>query len=175
MAAAAQAFNAWLESWVAHDFPTFRARSREVSAQSWATIRSTMVCDLDGHDEPWLKVFVRHPAVGSVMGWPSDVLLLPVFQQLLCSLPVLAVATVLGMGEMEHYDRSLRRVIRQRCMAVQMGSKQLKLVRGDNAPGRVAAGLLSLPDGDANASVETRLTLNPLHLELVVEAQSGGQ
>ena len=45
--------------------------------QSWAFIRGTMVRDSDGHDEPWLKVFVVLPAVGSVMGWPGDVL--PVF------------------------------------------------------------------------------------------------
>ena len=84
MAAVAQAFTRWIESWVAQDFPTFRARSREVSAQSWATIRGTMVCNPDGHDEPWLKVFVGHPATGSIMGWPSDVL--SVFLQPLCSL-----------------------------------------------------------------------------------------
>ena len=35
--------------------------------------------------------------------------------------------------------------------------------------------LLSLPDGDDNASAEARLTSDPVHLEPVVEAQSGGQ
>ena len=44
-AAAAQAFSQWIKSWVAQDLPTFRARSSEVSAQSWATIRGTMVRD----------------------------------------------------------------------------------------------------------------------------------
>ena len=97
MAAEAQAFSKWIESWLPQDFTTFRARSREVSAHSRATIRGTMVCNPDGHDEPWLKVFVGHPAIGSIMGPPSDVL--PVFQEPLCSLPVLAVTTVLGMGE----------------------------------------------------------------------------
>ena len=99
----------------------------EVSAPSRATIRGTMVCHPDGHDEPWLKVFVGHPAAGSIMGWPSDVL--PVFQQPLCSLPVLAVAAVLGMGELWLYDWQLRR----------------------DAPGCVTAVLLSLPDGDDSA------------------------
>ena len=131
MAAAVQAFSAWLEYWVAQDFATFRARPREVSTPLWTTIRGTMVRNSDGHDEPWLKVFVGHPAVGSVMGWPGDVL--PVFQRPLCSLPVLAVATVLGMGKRWLYDRRLRRVIPvatgQRCMAVLVGSKQVKLIQ----------------------------------------------
>ena len=39
-----------------------------MSAQSWATIRGTMVRDSAGHDEPWLKGFVSHPAVGSNHG-----------------------------------------------------------------------------------------------------------
>ena len=43
------------------------------------------------------------------MGWHGGVL--PVFQQPLLSLPVLAVATVLHMGELWLYDRRLRRVI----------------------------------------------------------------
>ena len=151
MAAEAQAFSKWIESWVAQDFATFRARSREVSAQSWATIRGTLVPH--GHDQPWLKVFVSHPPVGSIMGWPSDVL--PVFQQPLCSLPFLAVATVLGMGELWLHDRHMLRVVpvaeRQRCMAVLVGSKHLARIQGDNAPGRITAVLLSLPDGDGNA------------------------
>ena len=77
-AAAAQAFSKWIESWVAQDFTTFQARSREVSAQSWATIRGTMERNPDVYDEPWLKVFVSDHAVGSIMRWPSDVL--PVLQ-----------------------------------------------------------------------------------------------
>ena len=55
-----------------------------MSAQSGATIRGTMVRNSDGHNKPWLKVFVGLTAVGSVMGWPGDVL--PVFQHPLCSL-----------------------------------------------------------------------------------------
>ena len=144
---------------MAQDFATFRARSREVSAQSRATIRGTMVRNPDGHDEPWLKVVVGHPVVGSVMGWPGDIL--PVFQQPLCSLPVLAVATVLGMGELWLYDRQLRRVIPvaqgQRCMAVLVGSKHLARLQGDDAPSCVTAVLLSLPDEDDNVSTKPTL------------------
>ena len=75
MAAAAQAFSDCIESWVAQDFATFLARSHEGSAQSWATIHDTIVRNPHGHEEPWLKVFLGHPAAGSIMGWPSDVLL----------------------------------------------------------------------------------------------------
>ena len=177
MAAAAQTFGQWIESWVAQGFPTFRVRSHEVSAQSWATIRGTMVRDSDGHDVPWLKVFVGHPAVGSIMGWRREVL--PVFQQPLCSLPVLAVATVLDVGELWLYDRQLRSVVPvaegQTCMAVRVGSKQLARIQGDDAPGRITEVLLLLPDGDDNASPDARHTLDTLDLEPVVEAQSGGQ
>ena len=166
-----------MEAWLAQDFPRFRARSREVSAQSSATIRGTMVRNSDGHEEPWLKVFVGHPAVGSIMGLPREVL--PVFQQPLCSLPVLAVATLLDVGELWLYDRQLRRVVPvvegQKCMAVLVGSKHLARIQGDGAPGRITEVLLSLPDGDDNASADTRHTLGTLDLELVVEAQSGGQ
>ena len=56
-----------------------------------------------------------------------------------------------------------------------MGSKQLELVQREDAPGRVAAMLLSLPAGDYNGSVEARLTLDPLHQEALVEAHSRGQ
>ena len=87
------------------------------------------------------------------MGWPSDVL--PVFQQLLCSLPVLAVAIVLDAGEVWLYDRQLRRVVPvaegQRCMAVLVGSKHLARIQEDDASGRVKAVLLSLPEGHDNA------------------------
>ena len=61
-----------------------------MSAQSWATIRGTMVRDPDGRDEPWLKVFASLPAVGNIMGCPGEVL--AVFEPPLCPLPVLAVA-----------------------------------------------------------------------------------
>ena len=115
--------------------------------------------------------------VESIIGWPSDVL--PVFEQPLCSLPVLAVATVLGMGELWLYDRQLRRVVRvagdQRYMAVLVGSTPLARIEGDNAPGRFTAVILSLLDGEDNASADTRHTLDTLDLEPVVEAHSGGQ
>ena len=55
MAAAAVAFNTWLESWVTRDYGAFYARSKELSEQLWPTIRGTMVRDPDRHDEPWLK------------------------------------------------------------------------------------------------------------------------
>ena len=136
-----------------------------------------MVRDPDGHDEPWLKVFVGHPAVGSIMGWPREVL--PIFQQPLCSLPVLAVATVLDVGELWLYDRQLRRVVPvaegQKCMAVLVGSEHLTRIQGDDAPGRITEVLLSLLDGDDNASASARHTLDTLDLEPAVEAQSGGQ
>ena len=120
MATAAQAFSAWIESWVAQYFATFRARFREVSVQSCATIRGAMVRNPEGHNQPWLKVFVARPAVGSITRSPGDVLL--VFQRPLCSLPVMAVATGLGMGELWLHYRRRRRVVPvaegQRCMAV---------------------------------------------------------
>ena len=56
-----------------------------------------------------------------------------------------------------------------------MWPEQLALVHGDDVGGRVVALLLSLPDADDGVSVEARLTLDPLHLEPVVEAHSGGQ
>ena len=111
------------------------------------------------------------------MGWPSDVL--PVLQQLLCSLPVLAVAIVLDAGEVWLYDRQLRRVVPvaegQRCMAVLVGSKHLARIQEDDASGGVKAVLLSLPEGHDNASADTRHTLDTLDLEPVVEAQPGRQ
>ena len=48
MAAVAQAFSQWIESWMTRDYPAFRERSRVVSAQSWATVRGTMVRGPDG-------------------------------------------------------------------------------------------------------------------------------
>ena len=96
MAAVAQAFSEWVKSWIAQDCPTFRERSRTVSAQSWATVRGTMVRGSDAPREPSLQVFVDHPPVRNIMGWPREVL--PVLQKPLCSLPVLAVATVLDGG-----------------------------------------------------------------------------
>ena len=116
-----------MECLVAQDFAAFRERSRTVSAPSWATIRGTMVREGDGHCEPWLQVFANHPAVGNIMGSPRE--LLPVLQQPLCSLLVLALATVLAVGRLWLYDRCLRRIIPvaegQRSMAVLIGFKQL--------------------------------------------------
>ena len=59
-----------------------------------------------GKSDPWLQVYANHPAVGNVMGWPREVL--PVLQQPLCSLPILAVAVVLDVGTLWLYDRQLR-------------------------------------------------------------------
>ena len=106
MAAVAKAFSQWIGSWVARDFPAFREWSRVVSAQSWAMVRGTMVRGPYGQSDLWLQVYADHPPVGNVMGWPREVL--PVFQQPLCSLPVLAVAVVLDVGTLWLYDRQLR-------------------------------------------------------------------
>ena len=77
---------------------------------------------------------------------------------------------LLGLGTRKRVptaDRSIH-------TPVLVGLEQLALAQGDVVPGRVAA-VLSLPDGDDNASAEAHLTLNPLNLEPVVKAQSGGQ
>ena len=55
-------------------------------------------------------------------------------------------------------------------MVVLVWAQQLVLLQGDNALGRVAAVLLSLPDRDDSALVDAHLTLDPLQLEPVVEA-----
>ena len=174
MAAVAQAFS---ESWVVQDYPVFRERSRMVSAQSWATVRGTMVRSRDGRSQPWLQVFTDHPAVGNVTGWPHEVL--PVLHQPLCNLPVLAVATMLDVGAMWPYDRQLRRVIPattgQRSMAVLVGSKQLARIKGDDAEGHVTEVLLSLPEGDDNVAADARHMLDALGLGAVVKARSGEQ
>ena len=78
MAAVAQAFSQWIEFSMPRDYSMFRKRPRTVSAQSWATIRCTMVLGSDRQGEPWLQVFAIHPAVGNIMGWPREVL--PVLQ-----------------------------------------------------------------------------------------------
>ena len=172
MAAAAHTFSQWIESSVAQAFPAFRERSCTVSAQSWATIRGTMVRDRDGRGEPWLKVFASHRAVQNIMGWPREVL--PVFQQPLCSLPILALATVLHLGTLWLYDQPLQRIVLvvegQRSMAVPVGSKQLARIQGDDAPGPVTEVLLSLPERDTNVAVDTRHTLDTLDPGPVVEA-----
>ena len=125
MVAVAQAFSQWIGSWVARDITAFREWSRLVSAQLWALVCGTMVRSPDGQSDPWLQVYANHPAVGNVMGLPREVL--PVLQQPLCSLPVLAVAIVLDVGTLWMYDRQLRRAIpavtERRSLAVLVGSK----------------------------------------------------
>ena len=111
------------------------------------------------------------------MGWPCEVL--PVFQQPLCNLPILAVAVVLGVGALWLYDRQLQGVIpavtERRSMAVLVGSKQLARVQGDNAQGHVTEDMFSLPEGDDNLAADARHTLDTLGLMAVVEAPAGGQ
>ena len=175
-ATAAQAFGQWIESWVARDYPAFQERSRTVCAHSWATIRGTMVRDLDGHGEPWLQLFANHLAVGNIIGWPRAVL--PVLQQPLCSLPILAMANVLAGGVLWLYDQQPQRISPvaegQRSMVVLVGSKQLARMQGDDAKGRIAEVLLYLPEGDDNVAAHARHTLDALGLEPLVEAWSGG-
>ena len=131
----------------------------------------------DGQSVPWLQVYANHPAVGNVMGWPREVL--PVLQQPLCSLPVLAVAVVLDVGTLWLYDRQLRRAVpavaEQRSMAVLVGSKQLARVQGDDAQGHVTEAMFSLPEGDDHVAADARHTLDTLGLEAVIEARAGGQ
>ena len=73
--------------------------------------------------------------MGNIIGWPREEL--PVFQQPLCSLPVVAVTVVLDVGALWLYDRQLRRVIpalaERRSMAVLVDSKQLARIQGDDA------------------------------------------
>ena len=177
MAAVAQAFSQWIGSWVARDIPAFREWSRVVSAQSWATVRGTVVRDLDGQNDSWLQVYTNHPAVGNVMGRPREVL--PVFQQPLCGLPILAVAVVLDVGTLWLYHRQLRRAIPavtgRRSMAVLVGSKQVARVQGDDAQGHVTEAMFSLPEGDEHVAADARHTLATLGLEAIVEARAGGQ
>ena len=123
----------------------------------------------------WLQAIVLSRT--NIMGWPREVP--PVCQQPLCSLPVLAVATVLDVGELWLYDQQLRRVVPvaegPRCMAVLVGFKQLARIPGDDVPRRVTEVMLSLPNGDDNLAADARHTLDTLDLGPVVEAQSGGQ
>ena len=111
------------------------------------------------------------------MGWPREVLL--VFQQPLCSLPVLAVAVVLDVGALWLCDRQLRRITpavsERRSMAVLVGPKQLARIQGDDAQCYVTEAMFSLPQGDDNVAADARHTLNTLGLAAVVEARSGGQ
>ena len=111
------------------------------------------------------------------MGWPREVL--PVLQQPLCSLPVLAVAVVLDVGTLCPYDRQLRRAIpavtEQRSMAVLVGSKQLARVQGDDAQAHVTEAMLSPPEGDEHVAANACHTLDTLGLAAVIEARAGGQ
>ena len=177
MAAVAQAFSQWIRSWVARDITAFREWSRVVSAQSWALVHGTMVRSPDGQSDPWLQVYANHPALGNVMGWPREVL--PVFQQPLCSLPILAVAVVLDVGTLWLNDRQLRRAIpavtERRSMAVLVGSKQLARVQGDDAQGHVTEAMFSLPQGDDHVAADARHYLDTLGLAAVIEARAGGQ
>ena len=104
---------------------------------------------------------------------------LPVFQQPLCSLPIMAVAVVLDVGTFWLYDRQLRRIIPavtgRRSMAVLAGSKQLARVQGDHAQGHVTEAMISLPEGDKHVAADARHTLDTLGLEAVVEARAEGQ
>ena len=177
MAAVAQAFGQWISFWVARDIRTIREWSRVVSAQSWAQVRGIMVRSPDGKSDPWLQVYANHPAVGNVMGWPREVL--PVLQQPLCSLPILAVAVVLDVGMLWLYDRQLRRAIpavtEQRSMAVLVGSNQLARVQGDNAQDHVTEAMFPLPEGDDHVAADARHTLDTLGLAAVIEARTGGR
>ena len=163
MAAVAQAFSQLVGSWVARDITAFREWSCVVSAQSWALVRGTMVRSPDGQSDPWLQVYANHPAVGNVMGWPREVL--PVLQQPLCSLPILAVAVVLDVGTLWLYDRQLQRAIpavtERRSMAVLVGSKQLARVQGNNAQGHITEAMFSLPEGEDHVAAIPVKPLTP--------------
>ena len=62
----------------------------------------------------------------------------------------------------------------QRCMGVNVGSKHLARIQGDDAPRHVTAVLLWLPDGDDSASAYAHHTLDTLDLEPVDEGQLVG-
>ena len=136
-----------------------------------------MVRGPDGQSDSWLQVYTNHPAVGNVMGWPREGL--PVLQQPLCGLPILAVAIVLDVGTLWPYDRQLRRAIpavaERRSMAVLVGSKQLARVQGDDAQSRVTDAMFFLPERDDHVAADARHTLDALGLAAVVEARAGGQ
>ena len=176
MAAVLQAFSRWIGSWMTRYYPAFRAWCRVVSAWSWAMVRGTMVRGPDGQSHSSLQVYADHPAVGNIIGWPQEVLL--VFQQPLCNLPVLAVAVVLDVGTLWVYDRQLRRVIpamtERPSMAVFVGSKELARLQGDDAQGHVTEAMFSLPERDDNVAADARHTLDTLGLATVVEARTEG-
>ena len=63
----------------------------------------------------------------------------------------------------------------QRCRVVEVRSKRLARIHGHDAPGPVKAVLLSLPEGDDNASAHARQMLDTLDIRPVVGAQSRGR
>ena len=144
-----------------------------MSAQSWATIHGTMVSDSGGQGEPWLQVCVSHGALANIMGWAREVL--PVLEQPLFSLPVLAVATVLDVGALWLYDRMLQAITPvaegQRSMVIQVGPKQLARIQRDDALGRITEVLLSLPEGEDKVAADARHMLDALDLKPLVEAR----
>ena len=177
MSAVAQVFSQWIGSWMARDFPAYREWSGMVSAQSRPLVTGTLMRGPDSQSDPWLQAYAEHPAVGSVMGWPREVL--PVLQQPLCSLPVVAVAVVLDVATLWLYDRQLGRAIpavtERRSMAVFVGAKQLARVRANDALGHVTEAMFCVPEGDDHLAANARHTLDTLGLMAVVEARAGGQ
>ena len=65
MAAVAQAFSQWIGSGMTRDYRAFQDWSRVVLAQSWATVRGTMVRGPDGQSESWLQVYADRPLWGT--------------------------------------------------------------------------------------------------------------
>ena len=130
--------------------------------------------DSDCNDRPWLETFIGHPAVGGILGWPDSLLL--VFQRPLCSLPVLAVAMALNVGELWLHDRWVRRVAPvaggPRCLAALVWPKPPALLQGGEVHGHVIAVMVTLPSGSYDESAEARLALDPMQLEPVVDARS---
>ena len=103
------------------------------------------------------------------MGWPREVL--PVLQQPLCSLPVLAVATVLDVGALWLYDLRLQRIIPvaegQTTHGCSGGVQAACADPGGRRTGSITEVLLSLPEGDDNVATNARHTLDALDLEPV--------
>ena len=86
---------------------------------------------------------------------------------------------VLNVKERWRYDPQAWRVAPVAggpgCLAALVERKQLALLKGDDVCGRATRALVTFPCGNTKASWDDRLTLDPLHLELVVEAWSGEQ
>ena len=109
MAAVAQTFSQWTQSWVAQELPAIRERSVQCphsrgppSVVPWCV--TPMVAG-----EPWLNVFASHPPVRNITSWPCEVL--GVCQQPVCCLPVVALGTVLDVGALWLYDQQLQRIV----------------------------------------------------------------